>query len=169
MDLIFLINEVVIVPQKLMITGLYWLVHVMALGFLVQAQSSTILQPKLLQMDQIWFTVDVTLAVPSLEAQNMVEDQFWLLLLQENLPRYGTLTILTPGKQVHTYSWICSVDRYNLDTMNSCMFCSENICSTVQAFLDFRNFWLTAVYNSIQFSSPLVLLSNLDLRGFCYP
>ena len=37
------------------------------------------------------------------------------------------------------------------------------------AFLDFRgfnfrNFWFTAVYNSILFSSPLVLLSNLDLR-----
>ena len=44
----------------------------------------------------------------------------------------------------------------------------------VQAFLnfrgfDFRNFRFTAVYNSILFSSPLVLLSNLDLRGFCFP
>ena len=27
---------------------------------------------------------------------------------------------------------------------------------------------ITAVYNSILFSSPLVLLSNLDLRGFCF-
>ena len=33
---------------------------------------------------------------------------------------------------------------------------------------DFRNFWFTAVYNSILFSSSLVLLSNLDLRGFCF-
>jgi hypothetical protein len=43
--------------------------------------------------------------------------------------------------------------------------------STVQVFLDFRgldfrNFWFNAVYNSILFSSPLVLLSNLNLRGF---
>ena len=44
---------------------------------------------------------------------------------------------------------------------------------TVQAFLDFsgfnfRNFWFTAVYNYILFSSPLVLLSNLDLCGYCF-
>ena len=44
----------------------------------------------------------------------------------------------------------------------------------VQAFLDFRgfdfrDFQFNAVYNSILFSSPLVLLSNLDLRGFCFP
>ena len=43
----------------------------------------------------------------------------------------------------------------------------------IQAFLDFRgldfcDFWFSAVYNSILFSSPLVLLSNLDLRGFCF-
>ena len=43
-----------------------------------------------------------------------------------------------------------------------------------QAFLyfcgfDFRNFGLSAVYNSILFSSPLVLLSNLNLRGFLFP
>ena len=41
------------------------------------------------------------------------------------------------------------------------------------AFLDFRsfdfcNFWFNAVYNSILFSSPLVLLSNLDLRVFWF-
>ena len=45
---------------------------------------------------------------------------------------------------------------------------------TIQAFLDFcsfnfRNFRFNAVYNSILFSSPLVLLSNLDLHGFCFP
>ena len=44
----------------------------------------------------------------------------------------------------------------------------------VQAFLDFhgfdfRNFQFNAFYNSILFSSPLVLLSNLDLRGFSFP
>ena len=44
----------------------------------------------------------------------------------------------------------------------------------VQAFLDFcgfdlRDFQFNAVYNSILFSSPLVLLSNLDLRGFRFP
>ena len=33
---------------------------------------------------------------------------------------------------------------------------------------DFRDYWFNAVYNSILFSSPLVLLSNLDLRGFCF-
>ena len=58
------------------------------------------------------------------------------------------------------------------------------IKSTVQPFLDFRgfnfrgfdfrgfdfrNFRFNAVYNSILFSSLLVLLSNLDLRGFCFP
>ena len=45
-------------------------------------------------------------------------------------------------------------------------------CS-LQAFLDFRgfdfrNFWFTAVYNSVLFSSPLVLLSSLNLCGFCF-
>jgi hypothetical protein len=41
----------------------------------------------------------------------------------------------------------------------------------IQAFLDFRgfdflDFQFNTVYNSILFSSPLVLLSDLDLRGF---
>ena len=44
----------------------------------------------------------------------------------------------------------------------------------VQAFLDFRgfeflDFRFNTVYNSILFSSPLVLLSNLDFRGFRFP
>ena len=38
----------------------------------------------------------------------------------------------------------------------------------IQAFLDFRNFRFKAVDNSILFSFPLVLLSNFDLRGFCF-
>ena len=43
----------------------------------------------------------------------------------------------------------------------------------IKEFLDFRdydiyNFQFTAVYNSILFSSTLVLLSNLDLRGFWF-
>ena len=43
----------------------------------------------------------------------------------------------------------------------------------IQAFLDFcgfdfRGFRFTAVYNSILFFSPLVLLSNLDLWSFCF-
>ena len=43
----------------------------------------------------------------------------------------------------------------------------------VQAFLtfcgyDFRNFGYNAVHSSILFSFPLVLLSNLDLRGFAF-
>ena len=43
----------------------------------------------------------------------------------------------------------------------------------VQAFLDFHgfdfcDFWFTAVYNSTLFSSPLVLLSNLNLRSFYF-
>ena len=49
----------------------------------------------------------------------------------------------------------------------------ETVSISIQAFLDFRgfvfhNFQFTAVYNSILFSSPLVLLSNLDLHGFCF-
>ena len=32
----------------------------------------------------------------------------------------------------------------------------------------FRGFRFTTVYNSILISSPLLLLSNLDLRGFCF-
>ena len=49
-------------------------------------------------------------------------------------------------------SWICKVQL------------------TIPAFLDFRgfnlhNFWF---YNSILFSSPLVLISNLDLHGFLF-
>ena len=43
---------------------------------------------------------------------------------------------------------------------------SEHNWNPVQAFLDFRDFRSNAVYNSILFSSPLILLSNLDLRGF---
>ena len=44
----------------------------------------------------------------------------------------------------------------------------------VQAFLnflsfDFGDFQFNKVYNSILFSSLLVLLSNLDLRGFRFP
>ena len=44
---------------------------------------------------------------------------------------------------------------------------------TIQAFLDFRgfdfrDFQFNAAYISILFSSPLVLLSNIDLRGFCF-
>ena len=43
----------------------------------------------------------------------------------------------------------------------------------VQAFLhfhgfDFRGFRFTAVYNSLPISSHLVLLSNLNLRSFCF-
>ena len=43
----------------------------------------------------------------------------------------------------------------------------------IQAFLniwgfDFRNFWFNAVHNSISYSSPLVLLSNLDFCDFCF-
>ena len=42
--------------------------------------------------------------------------------------------------------------------------------SAVQTFLDFLGFDFRdfQLYNSIQFSSPLVILSNLDLRGFCF-
>ena len=44
----------------------------------------------------------------------------------------------------------------------------------VQAFFDFcsfhfRDFRFNAIYDSILFSSPLVLLSNLNLHGFCFP
>ena len=47
------------------------------------------------------------------------------------------------------------------------------VLNRLQAFLDFRgfdfcNFWFNAAYNSILFSSPLVLKSNLDLRGFYF-
>ena len=47
--------------------------------------------------------------------------------------------------------------------------CLKNI----KPFLDFHgfdfiDFLFTAIYNSILFSSPLVLLSNLDLRSFCF-
>ena len=43
----------------------------------------------------------------------------------------------------------------------------------IQAFLDFRgfdfrDFGFNVVYNSILFSSPSVLLSNLDFSGFCF-
>ena len=43
----------------------------------------------------------------------------------------------------------------------------------IQAFLDFRgfdfcNFQFNAVYDSILFSSPLVLLSNLNLCDICF-
>ena len=43
----------------------------------------------------------------------------------------------------------------------------------IQAFLDFRsfdfrNFQFNAVYNSFLFSFRLVLISNIDLQGFCF-
>ena len=46
--------------------------------------------------------------------------------------------------------------------------------NTVHEFLDFlgfdfSDFPFNGVYNYILFSSPLVLLSNLDLCGFCFP
>ena len=48
-----------------------------------------------------------------------------------------------------------------------------NLPFYIQAFLnfggfDFWDFRFNAVYNSILFSSPLVLLSNLNLRSFCF-
>ena len=48
-----------------------------------------------------------------------------------------------------------------------------DVALELQAFLDFhgfdfRDFQFNADYNSILFSSPLVLLSNLDLRCFCF-
>ena len=63
------------------------------------------------------------------------------------------------------------------------VFCSSNLQKmqdiklslkiTIQAFLDFRGFdfrniQFNEVYNSILSSSPLVLLSNLDLCSFCF-
>ena len=58
------------------------------------------------------------------------------------------------------------------------LFTFKNLCplkSRIQAevFLDFRgfDFWdfrFNVVDNSILFSSSLVLLINLDLRGFCF-
>ena len=50
----------------------------------------------------------------------------------------------------------------------------DNVLSTfnqfflLQPFLDFLDFWFNVVYNSIIFSSALVLLSNLDLRSFFF-
>ena len=38
--------------------------------------------------------------------------------------------------------------------------------SLIFKVLIFANFWFPAGYNFILFSSPLILLSNLDLRGF---
>ena len=51
--------------------------------------------------------------------------------------------------------------------------CNILLYSFVQAFLDFRGFdfrkfWFTSVDDSNLFSSPLVLLSDLHLRGFCF-
>ena len=45
-----------------------------------------------------------------------------------------------------------------------------HVCTSFLTFrsFEFRNFWFTMVYNSILFSSPLVLLSNLNLPGFCF-
>ena len=51
--------------------------------------------------------------------------------------------------------------------------CAHLAVTHLQAFLDFhsfdfRNYRFTMVYNSILFSSLLVLLSNLNLRSFCF-
>ena len=59
------------------------------------------------------------------------------------------------------------------DLALACSCQKASILSPIQVFLnfrsfDFRGFQFTAVYNSILFSSPLVLLSNLHLRGFCF-
>ena len=57
-----------------------------------------------------------------------------------------------------------------MHNVNFCNFQSGTmeILLQLQAFLDFRNFRFNVVYNSIIFSSPLVLLSNLDLRRFWF-
>ena len=50
----------------------------------------------------------------------------------------------------------------------------SRLSNSIQIFVDLhcfdiRNFLFIAVYNSVLFSSPLVLQSNLDLFGFCFP
>ena len=59
--------------------------------------------------------------------------------------------------------------RKKICDLNARSIFESPICKfPIQAFLgfDFRNF--TAVYSSNQFSSPLVLLSNYNLNGFCF-
>ena len=54
-----------------------------------------------------------------------------------------------------------------------CGIWDKRTCRTLQAFLDsrgfnFHNFLFNEVYNSILFSSPVVLPRNLDWCGFCF-
>ena len=70
---------------------------------------------------------------------------------------------------------------YNVSTSHiSCLwkyYKIQSFCmykNNVQAFLNFHgfdihDFQFTAIYNSILFFSPLVLLSKLDLQGFRFP
>ena len=60
-------------------------------------------------------------------------------------------------------------------TMIKWFFSDGSTCTwnCIKAFLDFqdfdfRNFRFTTVYNSILFSFPLVLISNLHLHCFCF-
>ena len=73
---------------------------------------------------------------------------------------------------VYHYHYLLQIASKNENSAKCCSPLLKDLYQ-VQAFLDFRDFdfrdfRFTSVYNSILFSSPLVLLSNLDLRGFCF-
>ena len=97
----------------------------------------------------------------------------------------GYLTLITPKQLgVSCPCWKFSTKNFQANNLKSAVkiliyyriYCRVFIITvlTVQAFLkfrgfDFRDFWFNTIYNSILFISPLVLLSNLNLRGFCFP
>ena len=86
------------------------------------------------------------------------------------------------GWKFHFYGIICHVPTKGRGIFNEqlghffyvAIFFLYSVKVLIQAFLyflgfDFRDFWFNAVYDSILFSSPLLLLSNFDLRGFRFP
>ena len=83
-----------------------------------------------------------------------------------SLSSWSKLQKLMQAKVFIYYVSTCGLENGNFGLLLVLKIC-------LQAFLDFRgldfgNFWFTSVYNSILFSSPLVLLSNLNLRCFCF-
>ena len=65
-------------------------------------------------------------------------------------------------------SWLYFLENRNKNFKKTFYILCKYRHSSISAVLISGIFPFTVVYNPILFSSPLVLLSNLDLRGFCF-
>ena len=89
---------------------------------------------------------------------------FWLIMTG-HMQKNDALETFMNGDAINAKSrFLAAGTKHNWAKINYGVqvflyFCSFDIC----------DFGFNAVYNSILFSSPLVLLRNLDLCGFCFP